>query len=49
MEIDELEAVRDLYEREIVRIEGIGARPEFGVTAAQVSHLVDKLKSMRDE
>jgi hypothetical protein len=47
MTIDELEAARDLYSKEIDRLERQGA--EFGFTSEQVTHLVDKLKWVRDE
>jgi hypothetical protein len=39
--IEELEAARDRYAEEIRKLEEMGPNPQFRITAAQISRLID--------
>jgi hypothetical protein len=49
MTVKELEAARDLYAKQIFRLEEMGANPEFGITDEHVSRLVEQLELLHDQ
>jgi hypothetical protein len=47
--IEELEAARDRHAEEIRRLEEAEPNPQFGITAAQISRLIETLELLRDQ
>ena len=47
--IEELKAVRDRYEKEILRLEEAEPNARVGITAAQISRLIETLELLRDQ
>ena len=47
--IEELKAARDRYENEIRRLEEMEPNPQVGITAAQISRLIETLEVLRDQ
>ena len=47
--IEELNAARDRYEKEIRKLEETEPNPQFGITAAQISRLIETLELLRDQ
>jgi hypothetical protein len=47
--IEEPEAARDRYAKEIRRLEETGPNPKFRITAAQISRLIETLEVLRDQ
>jgi hypothetical protein len=47
--IEELEAARDRYAEEIRKLEEMGPNPQFRITAAQISRLIETLEVLRDQ
>jgi hypothetical protein len=47
--IEELKAARDRYAEEIRKLEETGSNPQFRITAAQISRLIETLEVLRDQ
>ena len=47
--IEELKAARDRYEKEIRGLEEAEPNPQVGITAAQISRLIESLEGLRDQ
>lgn len=47
--IEELEAARDRYEKEIRSLEETEPNPQVGITAAQISRPIETLEVLRDQ
>jgi hypothetical protein len=47
--IEELKAARDRYEKEIRALEEVDPNPHVGITAAQISRLIERLEGLRDQ
>ena len=47
--IEELKAARDRYEKEIRGLEEVEPNPQVGITAAQISRLIETLELLRDQ
>jgi hypothetical protein len=47
--IEELEAARDRYAEEIRRLEETEPNPQFRITDAQISRLIETLEVLRDQ
>ena len=47
--IEELEAARNRYAEEIRKLEEMGPNPQFRITAAQISRLIETLEVLRDQ
>ena len=47
--IEELKAARDRYAEEIRKLEEMEPNPQFRITAAQISRLIESLEILRDQ
>ena len=47
--VEELKAARDRYEKEIRGLEEAQPSPQFGITAAQISRMIETLEVLRDQ
>ena len=47
--IEELKAARDRYAEEIRKLEEREPNPQFRITAAQISRLIETLEMLRDQ
>ena len=47
--IEELKAARDRYEKEIRGLEEVEPNPQVGITAVQISRLIETLELLRDQ
>jgi hypothetical protein len=47
--IEELKSARDRYAEEIRKLEEAGPNPQYRITAAQISRLIETLEVLRDQ
>jgi hypothetical protein len=47
--IEELKSARDRYAEEIRKLEEAGPNPQYRITAAQISRLIETLELLRDQ
>ena len=47
--IEELKAARDRYAEDIHKLEEAGPNPQYRITAAQISRLIETLEVLRDQ
>ena len=47
--IEELKAARDRYAEDIRKLEEAGPNPQYRITAAQISRLIETLEVLRDQ